>query len=562
MATLNAGSGVDGEATASSNINLSTSSLVGRGYGDMVSYSCSAVGTQGCTVTAAPDGLTVGDDVLLINLRGVGYNGGTDVVNEGNYETFEISDINGTTITFTTAKTKYYGGTSGTDSCSGGTATASNSTGSNTPNKAFDDSTGTFWQTQTSNPWLKYELSSAATIVKYSIQNHTFTNQTPQDWTFEGSNDDSGWDVLDTVTGQTGWSSTQIRTFTCDTVGEYLYYRLNITADNDGGDEVILSNVSMYAATDTNIGTTTASNQKVMLQRIPNYNNLTVNGGVSVYGNSYSPKDGVLFLRVKDTLTINGNMDVTGRGPTGGVSWGTGSANNADGGIGHPSNGIGYSNGATGASHATQGQQLESAPAPTYGSSELTKLQMGSGGASTRTGGGGSGGGVIALFAGTLHLYGQLYAKGGNGGNATTYPGGAGSGGSILIQAGTLWMHSSTTSLIGGAGGTGFPYTGGTGGEGRLGIYYNTLGDSVTGADVTPFVDSNLQLPYLISGTASEDCTVRIYDSSWVFITSEAVSGGAYEITNLPSAGPFYIISEADTASKNLISYKNIVPTE
>jgi hypothetical protein len=426
MATLNAGSGVDGNATASSSINLNTTSLIGRSYGDMVSYSCSSVGAQGCTVTATPDGLTVGDEVLLINIRGVGINGGTLVANEGNYETFEISEINGNNISFTTAKTKLFG--------------------------------------------------------------------------------------------------------------------------DDGGD--------------TNIGTTTATNQKVMLQRVPNYNNLTINGGISVTGNSYSPKDGVLFLRVKETLTINGNIAMTGVGPSGGspkISGGGGPYVNPDGGIGHPVVG-GWNTGATGGSYGALATQGSALPAPIYGSSELTELQMGSGGGAA-SGSGGRGGGVIALFATTLHLYGQLYARGGVGGGHSSYGGGGGSGGAILMHAGTLWMHSSTTSLAGGAGGSAI-MSGQPGAEGRLGIYYNTLGDSLTGADVTPYVDSALQLPYSISGTASEDCTVRIYDSSWVFVRAVAVSGGAYEVVNLPNAGPFYVVSEADTDGKNLISYKSVIPKQ
>jgi len=425
MTTLNVGNGLDGDAIASSNTNLNTTSLVGRGYGDMVSFSCSSVGVQGCTLTATPNGLNVGDEVLLINVRGVGYNGGTSVANEGNYETFEISDINGTDITFATLKTKLYG--------------------------------------------------------------------------------------------------------------------------DDGGD--------------TNIGINVSSNQKVMLQRVPNYNNLTINGGISIYNNNYSPKDGVIFFRVKETLTINGNIDVTGHGPLpGGVNAPTA---NIDGGIGHPLAGSSTSTG-TGASHATQGQQKGTAPAPTYGNQELTKLHMGSSGASGDDLSGGRGGGVIAFFTATLHLYGALYAKGFDGGEAgaSDRSGGGGSGGSILIQAGTLYMHSSTTNVVGGDGGGG-NRPGGDAGEGRLAIYYATLGDSITGADVTPYVDDTLELPYFISGTVSEACAVRIYDTDWVFVKSSTVSGaGAYSVLNLPSEGPFFVIGTPDSTSVESLIYRNIISAQ
>ena len=86
--------------------------------------------------------------------------------------------------------------------------------------------------------------------------------------------------------------------------------------------------------------------------------------------------------------------------------------------------------------------------------------------------------------------------------------------------------------------------------------------DSVAGIDPVPYTESGLELPYSISGTAAEDCKVRIYNSRWVFVSSEAVSTGAYEISNLPNAGPFYVISEADAAGKNSIIYNGVVPTQ
>jgi len=51
----------------------------------------------------------------------------------------------------------------------------------------------------------------------------------------------------------------------------------------------------------------------------------------------------------------------------------------------------------------------------------------------------------------------------------------------------------------------------------------------------------------------------RRLDASWAFVKSQVVSTGAYEIVNLPNAGPFYIISEADAVGKNLISYKEVI---
>lgn len=55
----------------------------------------------------------------------------------------------------------------------------------------------------------------------------------PKDWTFEGSNDNSSWDVLDTVTESTGWvGDEEVRAFVLASTGQYRYYRMVITANN------------------------------------------------------------------------------------------------------------------------------------------------------------------------------------------------------------------------------------------------------------------------------------------------------------------------------------------
>jgi len=80
MAQLNAGTGADGNATVSTNTNINTTSLVGRGYADMVAYNITAITTTGCTTSVAPDGIIVGDTILLISTQGPGDNSQVDNV--------------------------------------------------------------------------------------------------------------------------------------------------------------------------------------------------------------------------------------------------------------------------------------------------------------------------------------------------------------------------------------------------------------------------------------------------------------------------------------------------
>ena len=456
MTTLNAGSGADGVADATANVNLSTESLIGRPYADMVSYSCSSVGTSSCETTAAPNGIVIGDEVLLINLQGIT----GDYANVGNYETFIVDDVSGTTITFATSKTKNYGNGSG----------------------------------------------------------------------------------------------------------------------------------------DTNIGILT-TNQRVMVQRVPQYADLTIDNGFTLSCDVFDKlKGGVLFLRASGTVTNNGTISCLGGGFEGGytnggaggagdkgdsliVSPGTSSpANLGGGGGGATSHNYGY--GGAGGGYATVGADGGGATGgAVYGDTVALVNQMflgsGAGGGghndygSGRTNGpGGYGGGIIAIFAITLHNYGTIDCDGADGGvcsycgENTVGCGGGGSGGSILIEAGTFWSHSGAMISDGGMGTihtySGAIGTGGDGGDGRIAIHYAALGDAISGVSPTPYTDDTLELPYNISGTASAACTVRIYDASWNFIKSQAVTPGAYAILNLPNAGPFNVIADPDSSGSNSISYKNV----
>ncbi len=58
--------------------------------------------------------------------------------------------------------------------------------------------------------------------------------RSPKAWTFQGSNDGSNWTVLDTVTDQTGWSSTgEMREYSFQNGTAYQYYKYDCTALND-----------------------------------------------------------------------------------------------------------------------------------------------------------------------------------------------------------------------------------------------------------------------------------------------------------------------------------------
>jgi RHS repeat-associated protein len=223
------------------------------------------------------------------------------------------------------------------------------------------------------------------------------------------------------------------------------------------------------ASDDTNLGTG-SSNQHVVVMRVPNYSDVTVDGTLT--GSSYSgTRYGVILFRVKGTLSGSGTISVTGLGYRGGagasISDGTASEDGESFGLsagvsgaggagptGDPvmwGGGAGYvTAGTTDANNGVNGQP--------YGNAEITRLWMGSGGGGggKHLGGdgvwrggsdGGDGGGVVYILANVIDLTGSITAKGQNGGSTSNGgPGGGGSGGSIRVESETISVGSTNVS--------------------------------------------------------------------------------------------------------------------
>lgn len=113
------------------------------------------------------------------------------------------------------------------------TGTSSTNFPGDTPANAFDGNSGTFWTTNAvSTGWLRAEMSAAVALNEYAITGRAgFTGRSPNSWTFEGSNDGSSWTTLDTRSSVT-WSGGETKTYTFSNTTAYLYYRLNVSANN------------------------------------------------------------------------------------------------------------------------------------------------------------------------------------------------------------------------------------------------------------------------------------------------------------------------------------------
>lgn len=95
----------------------------------------------------------------------------------------------------------------------------SNLSGNNREWRAFDDAVqggGFVWYSSGGPPdWLKIDLGSGNGIAptSFKITAPDTPNRAPKDFTVAGSNDDTNWTTLKTVTGETGWSASEERTF-------------------------------------------------------------------------------------------------------------------------------------------------------------------------------------------------------------------------------------------------------------------------------------------------------------------------------------------------------------
>jgi lysophospholipase L1-like esterase len=115
----------------------------------------------------------------------------------------------------------------------------------------FDGSATTYWVSTTSLPaQLKLDLGSsgAQTVRSFAIKagDASHVTQAPKDFTFEGSNDNSTWVTLRTLTGQIGWAAGEVRAFSCVSAASYRYYRLNVSANVAGTVFVRVAELYMY----------------------------------------------------------------------------------------------------------------------------------------------------------------------------------------------------------------------------------------------------------------------------------------------------------------------------
>jgi len=295
----------------------------------------------------------------------------------------------------------------------------------------------------------------------------------------------------------------------------------------------------------------TASNQKVVIQRVPNYINVTLDSSGSLTASAWdglatTPTGtagyytGIVAFRATGTVNVSGDIDVSEKGfrsgtggnqssneygqqgesTSGGPDART-SAVNVEGGGGGGASGIGGSywpNGAGGGGYGTaggngdQGGGNSATPGyggSAYGTTDLSKIYFGSAGG-VSTSGTSSGGGIVIIHGTQINVSGHIYSIG----DAGERNSGGGAGGSIYLSGITLTLGTNLVTAAGGAGGDHNPSAGsgdgGSGGSGRIAISY----DSFLSGSTNPTASTSTlpSLGYVI--TQPSNNAVRLFNWS------------------------------------------------
>ncbi len=335
--------------------------------------------------------------------------------------------------------------------------------------------------------------------------------------------------------------------------------------------------VNYYGSTngdDDNIGTSTSS-QRVVLQRIPQYTDLTINSGQTLSVDGWNGlKNGIICAFVDNDLTVAGDIVATGAGfrgtqtgygarragenivlkPTANDSSETGNQPGGGAGAVHYGAGAGGGYGTAGAnswcdnSHTLYGGS-------TYGQADLDAIFFGSsGGDGYSTSNGSYGGGIIMLFSRYVSIAGTVSCNGTDGDSGTQGGPGGGAGGSLLLW--TASIDNSTINAYGGQGAAGWGSNPGSdGGVGRIAIYSGSIG-SVTS---TPTAYEEITTTYKVFGILSDDAHVVVYDASNDdLLVAEDKTSGAYELTGININTEVNVI--AIRTDGKLLGYGKVTP--
>lgn len=141
---------------------------------------------------------------------------------------------------------------------SGVAAASSEINSSNAAWNAMDENAATKWTSNgTTTGWISYDFgaSNEKVVTRYAITGAVSGQETksPKTWTFEGSNDNSSWTVLNTQTNVATWTAIEYRMYDIVNTKAWRYYRLNISANEGHATDLSLAEFRLYASNVTTL---------------------------------------------------------------------------------------------------------------------------------------------------------------------------------------------------------------------------------------------------------------------------------------------------------------------
>ena len=271
---------------------------------------------------------------------------------------------------------------------------------------------------------------------------------------------------------------------------------------------------------DTNIGTGT-TNQRVIMQRVPQYGNITIGNGGSLTASAWNGTTGgvlVFYANGTASVTGTGSMTMSAKGYrrstnlnfSGESYGGLGSTGNQDkgnnlggGGFANDSLWLGCNIYGFGGGFASIGGGGSGNGGAVYGDATMTKLFMGSApGYTSASGTVGNGAGIIYIIGNTISITSGLANNGGAGGGA---------GGSVYLSGNSLSVGSDILTATGGVD-TAIHYTDPTNPDCPSGIQSGAL----AGSDGRVFLQSNDTFG-TTSPTAETGAAIINYTTSGTF---------------------------------------------
>lgn len=460
-----AGTGADGACNVIADANINTGPCDGISlYGDAVKFSSTvntAAGSTAITLSTTPDGLNIGDEVLIINLQGTT----TVYTDVGEYDTRYITNISTNTLTLDHGLTNTYDGTTQKIMVQRipQYTTVSVGSGINFSPSAWNGTTGGV---------IFFRANSTVTATGNIHANSLG---------FRGGAGGVNTNVRGGYTGETytgynvGYGGGSVN---AAINGGGRYVGAATSSPNDG---YIGGGGGGGGAADTGSGDECGGS----------------GGGGGYSGGGGGGSGGGASYTWVIAGGSGGNTGISGGGGGGAHGAATDGAGGNAGSAGDSATGTGgqVGSGATSASGAGGANSTGNYGAGGGGGggiySSSTKLYLGSGGGGGGAGNvaadvgtsGGYGGGIVVVSANTINITGTIRSNGENGTNAAANSskglGGGGSGGTVILQGSTLSIGTTRSTAIGGLGGMFNSVR--QGGAGGVGAVYARYTSSISG---------------------------------------------------------------------------------